>query len=175
MWVLSHGFRGKGVMFVRFKKAFAALLALTLCAFSAPFLTEAPASADEIAFVDVAQVIDSSAPGRAAQKYVDNLKNYLNDELQRFVKKEGKAKGAEQRVAQKQAELNAEYQREYNRVTSLVLEKLKGVVLSWIKANKKGVTAVFPADAPLAYSAKADISKEILKKFNIVRIDFTKK
>ena len=155
---------------MRFVKAVTALL-LVLCA----LIAAAPARAGEVAVIDVARVIDASAPGKAGQKYVDNLKNALEGELKRFREKNAKVKDGQQKIARKQAELNGEYQREYNRVSALIMTALRNSVQDWLKSNKKGVTAVIPANTALGYTKGADISKEILLKLNAVKIDFTKK
>ena len=152
---------------MRLVKAVTALL-LAVCALAAA----APARA-EVAVIEVAQVIDASAPGRAGQKYVDNLRASLNAEFERFRQKNAKAKNAAQLAAQKQAELNAEYGREHARVTALVMDALRKCAADWLKVNKKGVTLIVPANSALAYSAKIDVSDEILKKLNAVTIDFT--
>lgn len=152
---------------MRLVKAVTALL-LVVCALAAA----APARA-EVAVIEVAQVIDASAPGRAGQKYVDNLRASLNAEFERFRQKNAKAKNAAQLAAQKQAELNAEYGREHARVTALVMDALHKCAEDWLKVNKKAVTLIVPANSALAYSAKIDISDEILKKLNAVTIDFT--
>ena len=153
---------------MRFVKAVTALL-LVVCA----LIAAAPARAGEVAVIDVARVIDASAPGKAGQKYVDNLLASLNAEFERFKQKNAKAKNAAQLTAQKQAELNAEYGREYDRVSALVMDALRKCANDWLKVNKKGVTVIVPAGSALAYSAKTDISGEILKKLNAVTIDFT--
>ena len=152
---------------MRLVKAVTALL-LVLCALAAA----APARA-EVAVIEVARVIDASAPGKAGQKYVDNLLASLNAEFERFKQKNAKAKNAAQLAAQKQAELNAEYGREHARVTALVMDALRKCAGDWLKVNKKAVTLIVPANSALAYSAKIDISGEILKKLNAVTIDFT--
>ena len=51
-------------------------LRLVVCTLAAPAFAE-------VAVVDVAHVIDASAPGKAGQKYVDNLKASLEAELER--------------------------------------------------------------------------------------------
>ena len=150
---------------MRLIKAVTALL-LVVCTLAAPAFAE-------VAVVDVAHVIDASAPGRAGQKYVDNLRASLNAEFERFRQKNAKAKNAAQLAAQKQAELNAEYGREHARVTALVMDALRKCAEDWLKVNKKAVTLIVPANSALAYSAKIDISDEILKKLNAVTIDFT--
>ena len=152
---------------MRLVKAVTALL-LVVCALAAA----APARA-EVAVIEVARVIDASAPGKAGQKYVDNLLASLNAEFERFKQKNAKAKNAAQLAAQKQAELNAEYGREHARVTALVMDSLRKCAEDWLKVNKKGVTLIVPANSALAYSAGIDISDEILKKLNAVTIDFT--
>ena len=58
---------------MRLIKAVTALL-LVVCALAAPAFAE-------IAVVDVARVIDASAPGKAGQKYVDNLKASLEGHM----------------------------------------------------------------------------------------------
>ena len=131
---------------MRLVKAVTALL-LAVCALAAA----APARA-EVAVIEVARVIDASAPGKAGQKYVDNLRASLNAEFERFKQKNAKAKNAAQLTAQKQAELNAEYGREHARVTALVMDALRKCAADWL-----------------------DVSDEILKKLNAVTIDFTKK
>ena len=75
---------------MRLIKAVTALL-LVVCALAAPAFAE-------VAVVDVARVIDASAPGKAGQKYVDNLKASLEAELERFVKKTAKDKDAQRAV-----------------------------------------------------------------------------
>ena len=154
---------------MRLIKAVTALL-LVVCALAAPAFAE-------VAVVDVARVIDASAPGKAGQKYVDNLKASLEAELERFVKKTAKDKDAQAKAANKQAELNAQFAAEYDRVTARVMDELRKVVAQWIKTNKnkKGITVVVPAHTALGYAPAADVSGEILKKLNAVAIDFTAK
>ena len=150
---------------MRFAKLAAALL-LAFCAFAGPAFAE-------VAVVDVARVINASAPGKAGQKYVDNLLASLNAEFERFKQKNAKAKNAAQLTAQKQAELNAEYGRERDRVSALVMDALRKCANNWLKANKKKATVIVPASSALAYSADTDISREVLKRLNTVVIDFT--
>lgn len=152
---------------MRLIKAVTALL-LVVCALAAPAFAE-------VAVVDVARVIDASAPGKAGQKYVDNLKASLEAELERFIKKTAKDKDAQAKAANKQAELNAQFAAEYDRVTACVMDELRKVVAQWMKTNKKGITVVVPAGGTLGFSAKADVSKEILRKLNAVKLDFAKK
>lgn len=129
------------------------------------------ADAGEIAVVEVARVIDGSAPGKAGQEYVNKLKA----ELERYRKNVAKDKDAAEKTARKQAELTAQYRAEYARVTDLVTAELRKVIAQWLKTNKKGVTVVLPAHGTLGFAKGADISKEIMAKLNAVTIDFTKK
>ena len=152
---------------MRFVKA-AALLLLVLCAFAAP-------AHAEVAVVDVVQVIDSSVPGKAGQKYVDNLKSQLDAEFESYKRSVAKDKDAQAKTAQKQAELTAQFAAEYDRVTARVMDELRKAVAQWIKTNKKGITVVVPAHTALGYAPAADVSGEILKKLNAVAIDFTAK
>ena len=152
---------------MRLIKAVTALL-LVVCALAAPAFAE-------VAVVDVARVIDASAPGKAGQKYVDNLKASLEAELERFVKKTAKDKDAQAKTAQKQAELTAQFRAEYARVTNMVTAELRKIVADYIKTNKRSVTVVVPAGGTLGFSAKADVSKEILRKLNAVKLDFAEK
>lgn len=64
---------------------------------------------------------------------------------------------------------------EVARVTALVMDALRKCAADWLKVNQKQVTLIVPANSALAYSAKIDVSAEILKKLNAVTIDFTKK
>ncbi len=152
---------------MRFLKTTLALL-LVFCAF-------ATKAAADVAVVDVTRVITSSAPGKAGQQYVDNLKKALEDELSRFRRKNKKEKDAQARIAQKQAELRREYQAEQSRVANLIMAALRNSVQEWLTENKKGITIVVPAGSALGYEKQADISGDILQKFNAVQIDFTKK
>ena len=71
-------------------KYIALILALPLAIFLA---AAAPRAAEaETAVVDVARVIDASAPGKAGQQYVDNLQKALNEEFERFRKANEKEK-----------------------------------------------------------------------------------
>lgn len=144
------------------------VLILVVCALAAPAFAD-------IAVVDVARVIDASAPGKAGQKYIDNLKASLEAELERFVKKTAKDKDAQAKAANKQAELNAQFAAEYDRVTARVMDELRKVIAQWIKTNKKGISVVVPAHTALGYAPAADVSGAILKKLNTVAIDFTAK
>ena len=152
---------------MRFVKA-AALLLLVLCAFAA-------SAHAEVAVVDVVQVIDSSVPGKAGPKYVDNLKSQLDAEFESYKRSVAKDKDAQAKTAQKQAELTAQFRAEYARVTNMVTAELRKIVADYIKTNKRSVTVVVPAGGTLGFSAKADVSKEILRKLNTVKLDFAKK
>lgn len=152
---------------MRFAKLAAALL-LAFCAFAGPAFAE-------VAVVDVARVIERSVPGKVGQQYIDNLRKSLNDELAAFAKSASKDKDAAQKTAQKQAELNARFNAEYSRVSSLMGAEVRKAVAAWLKANKKGVTLVVPAGAALGFKPEADVSGEILKRLNRVKIDFSKK
>ena len=152
---------------MRIAGTFLALL-LAVCAIAAPAFAET-------AVVDVARVIDASAPGKAGQKYVDNLKASLEAELDRYEKSVAKDKDAQEKKAKKQAELTAQFRAEYARVTNMVTAELRKVVAQWIKTNKKGITAVIPAHETLGFAPAADVSNEILLRLNAVTIDFTAK
>lgn len=154
---------------MRFKALFLIPLVVFLTFF--PSLSEA----GEIAVVEIARVIDGSAPGKAGQRYVDKLKAGLEDERERYKKNVAKDKDAAEKTARKQAELTSQYHAEYTRVTNLVTSELRKVIAQWLKTNKKGVTVVLPAHQTLGFAKGADISKEIMTKFNAVTIDFTKK
>ena len=129
-----------------------------------------PAYAGDVAFVDVSQVISQSTPGKTAQKKVDELRAKLNKELENYAKTE-KDKG---KIEIRQLELNREYNVEHTRVTNLIVERLRTVIDKWVKTNKKGVTAVVPRNNAISVSAKADVTKDILKLFNKEKIDFGK-
>ena len=147
---------------MRFAKLAAALL-LAFCALAAP------------AFAEVAVVDVGSVPGKEGQQYIDNLRKSLNDELAAFAKSASKDKDAAQKTAQKQAELNAQFNAEYSRVSGLMAEEVRKAVAGWLKANKEGVTVVVPAGSALGFKPDADVSREILKRLNRVKIDFSKK
>lgn len=150
--------------------ALIAVLALAVLLAAAPYAAEA-----EVAVVDVARVIEASAPGKAGRQYVDNLRKALNEEFERFRKANEKDKDGEQKIAQKQAELNAEFFRERDCVTALITAELRKAADAWIKSNKQGVTVIVPAHAALGFAKGADVGAEILKRLNTVTIDFTKK
>lgn len=57
----------------------------------------------------------------------------------------------------------------------MVTAELRKIVADYIKTNKRSVTVVVPAGGTLGFSAKADVSKEILRKLNAVKLDFAKK
>ena len=150
-------------------RALCALL-LVLCALAAG----APAFAG-VAVVDVAQVIDSSVPGKAGQKYVDELRARLEAEFASYRSSVAKDKQAQEKTAKKQAELTAQYRAEYARVTNMVTAELRKIVADYIKTNKQKITVVLPAHQTLGFSPKTDVSREILRKLNAVKLDFTKK
>lgn len=135
----------------------------------------APALCGETAVVEVARVIDASAPGRAGQGYVDKLKADLEAELERYKTRVAKDKDAGAKVARKQAELSEQFRREYARVTEAVTAALREVIADWLKTNKQGVTVVLPAHEALGYAESANVSAEILRRLNSVVIDFMKK
>ena len=135
----------------------------------------APALCGETAVVEVARVIDASAPGRAGQGYVDKLKADLEAELERYKTRVAKDKDAGAKVARKQAELSEQFRREYARVTEIVTAALRAVIADGLKTTKQGVTVVPPAHEALGYVESADVSAEILRRLNGVVIDFTKK
>ena len=149
---------------MRLIKAVTALL-LVVCALAAPAYAE-------VAVVNVAQVIDSSVPGRAGQKYIDNLKERLEAELESYRRSVAKDKQAQQKIAQKQAELTAQFRAEYARVTNLITAELRKVTKQWLKTNKKTITVVVPAHETLGFKPDADVSREILRALNGVKIDF---
>lgn len=149
----------------KFMASFACALALAL------FMQASPLDAGEVAFVDVAQVINDSEPGKAGQKIVDDLRAKLNSEFEEYSKTESDA----QKVRQRQAELNQTYAQEHARVSALVADRLRQVTERWLKSNKKGFTAVVPKANALAVSADADVSREILRLLNREKIDFAAK
>ena len=150
-------------------KKFAAALAFALCL--ALFVHSAPAAAGEVAFVDVAQVINDSEPGKAGQKIVDDLRAQLNKEFENY----SKVESDQQKVRQRQMELNQRYAQEHARISALVADRLREVTERWLKSNKKGFTAVVPKANALAVSADMDISREILRLLNREKIDFAAK
>ncbi|WP_455595059.1 hypothetical protein [Cloacibacillus porcorum] len=148
---------------------------LSLSLLSAPEAAPAQAGGTAVAVVDVARVIDASAPGKAGQRYIDGLKKELDAEMDKFKKETQGAKDAPARLARKESELEARYQAEYTRVTGLLLNELKRAVNGWLKDNKKGIKVVIPASAALGFAQSADISGEILRRLNAAAIDFGKR
>ena len=134
-----------------------------------------PSFATEVAVVNVARVIDSSAPGKAGQRYIDDLEKRLNAELEQYRKTVAKDKDAEAKITQKRVELNVQFKNEYLRVTNLISSELKKVISQWIKNNKKGVTVVLPAHEALGFADSVDISRDIQLRFNSVKINFSTK
>ena len=57
---------------------------LSLSLLSAPEAAPAQAGVTTVAVVDVARVIDASAPGKAGQRYIDGLKKELDAEMDKF-------------------------------------------------------------------------------------------
>lgn len=149
---------------------------LSLSLLSAPEAAPAQAGVTSVSVVDVARVIDASAPGKAGQRYIDGLKKELDAEMDKFKKETQGAKDAPARLARKESELEARYQAEYTRVTGLLLNELKRAVNGWLKENKKkGIKVVIPAAAALGFAQSADISGEILRRLNAAAIDFGKR
>lgn len=132
-----------------------------------------PSFATEVAVVNVARVIDSSAPGKAGQRYIDDLEKRLNAELEQYMKTVANDKDAEAKITQKRVELNVQFKNEYLRVTNLISSELKKVITQWIKTNKKGITVVLPAHEALGYAGSANISRDIQLRFDSVKINFT--
>lgn len=151
------------------KKALIIPLASVL--FIALGLSADGASAGEVAFVDVAQVISQSAPGKEGQKIVDDLRAELNTRFETFSKTEHD----QQKVRERQIELNNTYAQEHMRVTALLAERLRSVTEKWLAANKKGYTSVVPKASALAVNAGDDVSKELLELMNKEKIDFAAK
>lgn len=150
-------------------------MTLMLAAVSLLFFSASPAICGETAVVEVARVIDASAPGKAGQNYVDKLKADLEAELERYKARVAKDKDAEAKIARKQAELSELFRREYARVTEAVTAALRAVIADWLETNKQGVTVVLPAHETLGYAESANVSAEILRRLNSVVIDFMKK
>ena len=148
---------------------------LSLSLLSAPEAAPAQAGGTSVAVVDVARVIDASAPGKAGQRYIDGLNKELDAEMDKFKKETQGAKEASARLARKESELEARYQAEYTRVTGLLLNELKRAVNGWLKENKKGIKVVIPAAAALGFAQDTDISGEILRRLNAAAIDFGKR
>ena len=144
-------------------------------AFLILLLASAPALCGGTAVVEVARVIDASAPGKAGQRYVDELKASMEAELERYKISVAHDGDAEAKLARRQAELTERFRSEYARVTAMVTAGLRKVIAEWIKTNKRGVTVVLPAHEALGYAQDANISAEILRKFNGVVIDFSKR
>lgn len=150
-------------------------MTLMLAAVSLLFFSASPAICGETAVVEVARVIDASAPGKAGQNYVDKLKADLEEELERYKARVAKDKDAQAKIARKQAELSEQFRREYARVTETVTAALRSVIADWLETNKQSVTVVLPAHETLGYAESANVSAEILRRLNGVVIDFTKK
>ena len=140
------------------------VIVVMLCA----VLMVSPALSGEVAVVDIPGVISKSAPGKAAQKYVDALQA----ELQKVYDQYAKTEKDPAKIEIRRVELDHQYNVEHARVSGLVADRLRTVTDKWLKSNKKGVTIILPKSAAVAVSAKADISNEILKLFNKETIKF---
>lgn len=137
-------------------------------------IVASPASAAEIAIVDVAKVIDASIPGKAGQAYVDALKSRLDQELKRYEAELNDTKAKEKKLAQKREELNERYNEEFTHVTSILMRELNKAAQGWLKDNKHGFVIVLSSNHVVAASPETDISTEILKLLNKATISFTK-
>ena len=111
------------------------IVCIALCAAACFTAFAAPARAAEVAVLDVARVIDASKPGKAAQRYVDELKVKLEAELESYKKSSAGKSDSAQLIAQRQRQLTERYQAEYARVTTLVRSRLDETVVKWLNSS----------------------------------------
>ena len=137
-------------------------------------LVSIPVRAAEVAVVDIVRVIDASSPGKAGQKYIDKVRAELDAELSSYVKGLGGSKEAVSLTEQKRAELARRFDEELFRVLDILMKKLKEVAHGWLNNNKHGVKVIVAGGSVLAVSSGVDVSEDILRLFNDVKVDFTK-
>ena len=131
-------------------------------------------AAAETAVADVARIIDTSLPGKAAQAFVDGLRRRLDAEIKEYAEKIRTSSNVEALLAQKCAEAEAAYNAEMSRVSAMLMDALRSVAQKWLKGNKRGVTVIVPSNGALASSPGADVSDELRRLLDRVSIDFAK-
>ena len=131
-------------------------------------LASIPARAAEVAVVDIVRVIDASSPGKAGQEYIDKVRAELD------VKGLGNSKEAASLTEQKRLELARRFDQEFFYVLNILMKNLKEVAHGWLNNNKRGAKVIVAGGSVLAVSSGVDVSEDILRLFNEVKVDFTK-
>ena len=137
-------------------------------------LASIPARAAEVAVVDIVRVIDASSPGKAGQEYIDKVRAELDAELSSYVKGLGNSKEAASLTEQKRLELARRFDQEFFYVLNILMKNLKEVAHGWLNNNKRGAKVIVAGGSVLAVSSGVDVSEDILRLFNEVKVDFTK-
>ena len=137
-------------------------------------LASIPARAAEVAVVDIIRVIDASSPGKAGQEYIDKVRAELDAELSSYVKGLGNSKEAASLTEQKRLELARRFDQEFFYVLNILMKNLKEVAHGWLNNNKRGAKVIVAGGSVLAVSSGVDVSEDILRLFNEVKVDFTK-
>lgn len=137
-------------------------------------LASIPTRAAGVDVVDIVRVIDASSPGKAGQEYIDKVRAELDAEWSSYVKGLGNSKEAASLTEQKRLELARRFDQEFFYVLNILMKNLKEVAHGWLNNNKRGAKVIVAGGSVLAVSSGVDVSEDILRLFNEVKVDFTK-
>ena len=129
------------------------------------------AQAAGLAVVDVDRIFRESAPGKAGETHLGQVRDILQkglDELRGFYK--GKEDTAEARAALRdgQAALEQQFAADHLAVRQVLSATLAKVILAWFAANAQGtaISAVAPASAFFAYNPALDVTDAVMQEMD---------
>ena len=127
--------------------------------------------AERLAVVDVDRILRESAPGKAAEAHLEQVRGILQkgmDEFRELYKGKEDTAEAQAELRQAQAALERQFAAERLAVQQVLAPHLEKVVRAWFAANAQRTKAhaVVPASALFAYSPDMNITDAIMGEMN---------
>ena len=141
----------------------AVLLALAFCS--------GPAWAERLAVVDVERIYRESAPGRAGEAHLAQVRGILQkglDELRVLYKDRENTREAEVALREGQAALERQLAAERLAVRRILAAHLENVIRVWFAVNAKGseISAVALASSFAVYSPTLDVTDAVMREMD---------
>lgn len=130
-----------------------------------------PAWAERLAVVDVERIYRESAPGRAGEAHLAQVRGILQkglDELRALYKGREHTSEAEAALREGQAALERQLAAERLAVRRILAAHLENVIRVWFAVNAKAssISVVAPASSLIVYSPALDVTEAVMREMD---------
>lgn len=130
-------------------------------------------TAPESAVVDTARILRESVPGKAGVKFLENLHETMQTELN-SLQEQSQKNPEDVSIQEKFQTAYMNYQQRMNAAQQHVLTLLNDAMLRTVEniREQRGLAVVISSDATLSYSKTVDITDAVIEQLNTQQLEF---